>query len=162
MHVLATQSCECIKCMFPHGCCFMAMCWLKLVTYHMQHLFHLISSPNHFPLLNVHEHIQLQFQEFCILTKFLSMVQCIMGRNLKIKKKLPNVGWQSTELCPGLPTIVLRMSSTPMQGTKDGMYVEDRYTTQTVLKPSRQFYKWLAGFKTGWPDLIHYVHPGQL
>ena len=90
--MLATQSCECIKCMFPHGCCFMAMCWLKLVTYHMQHLFHLISSPNHFPLLNVHEHIQLQFQEFCILTKFLSMVQCIMGRNLKIKKKLPNVG----------------------------------------------------------------------
>ena len=41
------------------------------------------------------------------------------------------------------------------------VYVEDQYTTQTVLKPSGRFYKWLAGFKTGWPDLIHYVHPGQ-
>ena len=42
------------------------------------------------------------------------------------------------------------------------IYVEDRYTTQTVLKPSGRFYKWLAGFKTGWPNLIHYVHPRPL
>ena len=42
------------------------------------------------------------------------------------------------------------------------MYVEDRYMTQTVLKPSRRFYKRLAGFKMGWPNLIHYVHPGLL
>ena len=27
--------------------------------------------------------------------------------------------------------------------------VEDRYTTQTILKPSRRFYKWLASFKNG-------------
>ena len=40
--------------------------------------------------------------------------------------------------------------------------IMDRYTTQTVLKPSGRFYKRLAGFKTGWPDLIHYVHPGPL
>ena len=32
------------------------------------------------------------------------------------------------------------------------VYVEDRYTTQAVLKPSERFYKGLAGFKTGWPD----------
>ena len=38
--------------------------------------------------------------------------------------------------------------------------VEDRYTTQTILKPSGPFYKRLAGFKAGWPDLIPYVHPG--
>ena len=25
------------------------------------------------------------------------------------------------------------------------VYIEDRYTTQTILKPSRRFYKWLAG-----------------
>ena len=31
------------------------------------------------------------------------------------------------------------------------VYVEDRYTTQTVLKPSGQFYKQLAGFKTAGP-----------
>ena len=31
--------------------------------------------------------------------------------------------------------------------------VEDRYTTQTVLKPPGWFYKWLASFKTGWPAL---------
>ena len=43
-----------------------------------------------------------------------------------------------------------------------GVYVEDQYTTQTVLKPSGWFYKRLASFKTGWPDLIHYVHPGSL
>ena len=43
-----------------------------------------------------------------------------------------------------------------------GEYVEDRYMTRTILKLSRQFYKWLAGFKMGWPDLIHYVHPGPL
>ena len=42
------------------------------------------------------------------------------------------------------------------------VYVEDRYTTQTVLKPSGWFYKRLAGFKMGWPNLIHYVHPGLL
>ena len=36
------------------------------------------------------------------------------------------------------------------------VYVEDRYTTQTVFKPSGRFYKQLAGFKTGWSDLIHY------
>ena len=42
------------------------------------------------------------------------------------------------------------------------IYVEDRYTTQTVLKPSGRFYKRLAGFKMCWPDLIHYVHPGPL
>ena len=34
-------------------------------------------------------------------------------------------------------------------------YVEDQYTTQTILKPSRQFYKRLVGFKTGWPNLMH-------
>ena len=42
------------------------------------------------------------------------------------------------------------------------IYVEDRYTTQTVLKPSGRFYKQLAGFQMGWPNLIHYVHPGPL
>ena len=42
------------------------------------------------------------------------------------------------------------------------VYVENRYTTQTVLKLSGRFYKRLAGFKTGWPNLIHYVHPGLL
>ena len=46
--------------------------------------------------------------------------------------------------------------------SEQGIYVEDQYTTQTILKPSGRFYKQLAGFKTGWPDLIHYVHPGPL
>ena len=31
------------------------------------------------------------------------------------------------------------------------IYVEDRYTTQTVLKPSGRFYKWLADFKQAGP-----------
>ena len=42
------------------------------------------------------------------------------------------------------------------------MHVEDQYTTRTILKPSGWFFKRLAGFKTGWPDLIHYIHPRPL
>ena len=55
-----------------------------------------------------------------------------------------------------------RSASLTYSYNKFSIYVEDRYTTRTVLKLSGRFYKHLAGFKTGWPDLIHYVHPGPL